>query len=180
MKTPWKLFISLGTLVGLAAIIKKKALMRVVWDQVSEYRLGKLHPKVREAARKFINAAEAEGIKLRVTHTLRTIAEQDALYAQGRTAPGKIVTNAKGGRSFHNYGLALDVVEIKDGKALWSNPRWNRIGELGKQYGFKWGGDWQSLKDMPHFEMTFGYTTSQLMAKVNSGKVDSQDYVLLV
>lgn len=59
------------------------------------------------------------GIKLRVAQATRTIAQQNALYAQGRTAPGRIVTNAKGGESYHNYGLAIDVIEIKNGKTNW-------------------------------------------------------------
>lgn len=133
------------------------------WDIWTERRIAKLHPLIRDRAREFINRADKElGIRLRVTSGLRTWEEQAKLYAQGRSAPGKKVTNAKAGQSLHNYGLALDVVEIKDGKGLWENPDWGRIGDLGKSLGFAWGGDWTSFKDRPHFEMKFGRSLAQL------------------
>ena len=75
---------------------------------VTNRRIRELHPRLGIAARQFINTVEGElGIQLRITQGYRSIAEQDALYAQGRTAPGEIVTNARGGQSYHNYGLAL-------------------------------------------------------------------------
>src|SRR5690606_7828810 len=78
------------------------------WDMVTNRRIRELHPRLGIAARQFINTVEGElGIQLRITQGYRSIAEQDALYAQGRTAPGEIVTNARGGQSNHNYGLAL-------------------------------------------------------------------------
>lgn len=140
------------------------------WDIITDNRIATLHPLVRAKAKEFIVRAEKElGIKLRATATLRTWNEQDDLYAQGRTVPGKKVTNAKGGESLHNYGLAIDVVEIKDGKAIWNNPNWNKIAELGKSIGFEWGGDWRSFKDKPHFEMRFGNSLSQLQALYTAG-----------
>ena len=107
---------------------------------------------------------------MRITSGLRTIKEQNKLYAQGRTRPGKIVTNAKGGKSYHNFGLAVDIVEIKNGKALWTNPDWIKIAELGKSLGLEWGGDWVSIKDMPHFQVSFGKSTSKLLSLYNKGK----------
>jgi hypothetical protein len=148
-----------------------------VWDSVSEANINKLHPMVRDKAREFINRVEKElGIKLRVTQTLRTYAEQDALYAKGRTAPGGIVTNAKGGQSNHNFGTALDVVPIVNGKADWntSNENWSNIGKIGKEVGFAWGGDWKSFVDKPHFEMQFGNTLAELRKKYESGQKDGE------
>lgn len=140
------------------------------WDIHSDRRIDKLHPKVRAKAKEFIIRAEKElGVKLRVTSALRTWKEQQELYNQGRTTSGKVVTNAKPGQSLHNYGLAIDVVEIKDGKALWNNPDWSKIADLGKQIGFSWGGDWKSFKDKPHFEMRFGNSLSQLKSIYTSG-----------
>jgi hypothetical protein len=104
------------------------------------------------------------GIQLRVTSALRTFEEQTTLYAQGRSTLGKIVTNAKAGKSLHNYGLAIDVVEIKNGQALWKNNNWDAIAELGKSIGFDWGGDWRSFKDKPHFEMMFGKELDELLS----------------
>ena len=105
------------------------------------------------------------GIRLRISQGLRTIKEQDDLYAQGRTRPGKIVTNAKGGDSFHNYGLAIDVVIINpNGTANWSRLSADVV-RIAAQEGFEWGGNWRTFKDYPHFQMTFGQTIEQLKVK---------------
>lgn len=131
-------------------------------DQLSIDRVNKTHPKARGTFKLFIETAEAElGITLRVTHGYRTRAEQDALYAQGRTAPGKKVTNAKGGQSYHNYGLAIDVVPMKDNKPQWDYD-YSKLAAIAKRYNIAWGGDFKSLPDKPHFEITFGFKTSQL------------------
>jgi peptidoglycan L-alanyl-D-glutamate endopeptidase CwlK len=103
-------------------------------------------------ARGLIQSAEAAGVELLVTSTLRTFEEQAELFAQGRTKPGKIVTKAKPGESWHNFGLAFDVVPLIAGKAVWDSPRWTEIGALGKAIGLAWGGDFKSFKDLPHFE----------------------------
>lgn len=137
------------------------------WDKVTDSRIATLDKRVQPAAFRFINRVWKElGIALRVTQALRTIGEQDALYAQGRTTPGKKVTNARGGYSFHNFGLALDVVIIRDGKAIWEIlPK--KVVDIAKQEGFAWGGDWKSFKDYPHFEMTFGKTLQELRTANN-------------
>ena len=100
------------------------------------------------------------------------------LYSSKRTRPGNIVTNARGGQSFHNYGLAIDVVEISGGQALWTNPNWNLIGEIGESHGFEWGGRWTAFVDRPHFQMTFGFTTAQLLQRRNQGMM-SDGFVIL-
>jgi peptidoglycan L-alanyl-D-glutamate endopeptidase CwlK len=149
-----------------------KAAVTRVWDFISEQRINTLHPMIRNEARAFINDCETQGIKLRVTAGFRSIDEQNKLYAKGRTEPGKVVTNARGGQSFHNYGLALDVVEMKDGVTpLWNNTNWEKIGSIGKKYGFEWGGDWTSFTDKPHFQKTFGNDLAQLQARYNAGNL---------
>lgn len=156
------------------AFIKEKT-----WDVITDKRIQTLHPAIRNKAKEFVLRAEKElGIKLRVTSALRTFDEQAKLYEQGRRAKGKIVTNAKAGESMHNYGLAIDVVEMKDGKPLWNNPNWQVIANLGKSIGFSWGGDWRTLKDKPHFEMTFGYNKNELLTKYHLGERDG-NYVHL-
>lgn len=152
-----------------------------VWDLTSENKINTLHPKIRDKAREFINRVEKElGIKLRVTSGFRTYAEQDKLYAQGRTAPGSIVTKAKGGQSNHNFGTAFDVVPIVNGSADWKTTAgtWNKIAKVGKEIGFSWGGDWQTFTDKPHFEMQFGNSLAQLRKKYESGQKDGE-YVKL-
>ncbi|MEM6269717.1 MAG: M15 family metallopeptidase [Bacteroidota bacterium] len=144
-----------------------------VWDRHSERRMVGMHPSVAASARALINIADKEhGIKLRIPPQggFRSFAEQDELKARGASTVG-------GGYSFHNYGMAVDVVEIKDGAALWTNPRWDTIASIGKNLGFEWGGDWKSFVDKPHFQMTFGYTTRQLLAreKDEAGFVDLGD-----
>ena len=162
-----KMIVSIGLIVLLIMIRPNNT--GEIWDKISEERIKKLHPKIRDAARKFINNALSQGIKLRITSGYRSIQEQDDLYAQGRTKPGNIVTYLKGGYSNHNYGLAIDVVPIKNGKADWNSPNWNKIGKIGKDVGFKWGGDWTSFKDKPHFEMMFGNTINQIRDKYLDG-----------
>ena len=160
------------------------------WDVVSDQRISTLHPLVIGKAKELIIRAEKElGIKLRVVSALRSWAEQTALFNQpfdgkDNDRDGKIdeadekVTNAKAGSSYHNFGLALDVVEIKNGKALWTNPNWSKIAALGKSIGFEWGGDWKSFKDKPHFQYTFGKTLAQLRDLYQSGH-RTGDYVNL-
>jgi peptidoglycan L-alanyl-D-glutamate endopeptidase CwlK len=104
-----------------------------------------------------------------LTEGVRTVARQNKLYAQGRTAPGNIVTNAKGGQSLHNYGVAFDVAFLVDGSASWDERLpWKLLGKVGKALGLEWGGDWTQINDRPHFQYLAGYT----LADFQSGKVD--------
>lgn len=154
-------------------------------DKITLAKIELLHPKVREEARTIYDeccAALTGNYTLRFTHTLRTFREQAALYAQGRTAPGPKVTNAKPGYSYHNYGLAIDIVLIaKDFKTVsWNTLKdfdfdgiadWQECVQIFKKYNWTWGGDFKSLKDYPHFEKTFGYSVKNLMAIRNKQKL---------
>lgn len=135
-------------------------------DSISITRVASLHPLIRSDVEKFITEAENElGVTLRIVQGLRTIEEQNNLYAQGRTAPGKIVTNAKGGSSYHNYGLAIDLVEItKSGAANW-NFGYKKLVKFADKYGFYWGGNFKSIVDKPHFEKTFGLNWRTMLDK---------------
>ncbi|CAH0305470.1 peptidoglycan-binding protein [Priestia megaterium] len=149
----------------------------------AEDRLSKIHPTLADKARQLIAKAHEEGIDLVVTQGLRTIAEQNALYAQGRTAPGKIVTKAKGGSSYHNFGLAFDIaVRKENGEIDWDSTKlYSRVGQLGKSIGLEWGGDFKSIRDTPHFQLTFGLTLSQLRAgKRPSGSTVTSDEAAVV
>lgn len=130
----------------------------------SANRLKKLHPVVKEATEALIQLSHAAGIPILIAQGLRTIEEQNALYEQGRTKPGNIVTNARGGYSYHNFGVAIDFCILKDsGKDVsWTvDNRWMKVVSFAKQLGFEWGGDWTSFKDYPHFEMTFSLSCAQ-------------------
>lgn len=100
--------------------------------------------------------------------TLRDKSSQDALYAQGRTAPGKIVTNAKGGDSYHQYGVAFDFVPLVDGKPAWDDTdRYEQCAEIGEKLGLEWGGNFKSFRDRPHMQDTLGFS----VAEYKAGKV---------
>lgn len=163
-------------------------------DKPTLDRIELLHPAVRQEVKdiylnEIVPALAGKAI-CRFAYTLRTFAEQDALYAQGRTklfdANGKklgVVTKAKGGQSIHNFGLALDIVLLKDTNgdgtfesASWETnidfdkdgkADWMEIVSIFKKHGWEWGGDWKSFKDLPHFEKTFGNTWRTLLPKHN-------------
>lgn len=150
-------------------------------DQITLERIKLLHPKLRDEVVEIydeISEALIGSAMCRFSYTLRTFAEQNVLFAQGRTKPGKIVTKARGGLSYHNYGMAIDIVLIINGKeASWNdkkdfdgdgNADWMEVVNIFKQYGWEWGGDWQ-FKDSPHFQKTFGKSVRELLAlpKIN-------------
>lgn len=130
--------------------------------------LDDLIPPAKARVQSFLEAAKAAGIDLLVTSTYRDNESQNALYAQGRTKPGKIVTNAKAGQSWHNYRCAVDVVPIVAGKPRWDvkDEVWQQVGKLGKAAGLEWAGDWKRFKEYPHFQYTNGLTLAQLQSGV--------------
>ena len=159
------------------------------WDRYTNKRIQKLHPKIRQMVINFINDAQDRGYKLRVTSGLRTFEEQQALYAKGRPTGNK-VTNARPGTSFHNYGLAIDVVEIGPTKGMngfkkgYEKSRWDDIGKIGKEHGFFWGGDFKSLSDKPHFEFNDGKKLKirgpqGLLERHRANKKDDAGYVII-
>ncbi|WP_088009177.1 M15 family metallopeptidase [Indiicoccus explosivorum] len=131
-----------------------------------------LHPIVAEKSQELIRRAEAIGIDAAVTEGFRSIERQNELYAQGRTAPGGIVTYAEGGESYHNYGLAIDFALLdENGDAVWDIERdgndngerdWFEVAAIGKELGFEWGGDWERFRDYPHLQLTFGLSMREL------------------
>lgn len=129
-----------------------------------------LHPLVASKCTLFIDKCKSEGIDVLITSTYRDFESQDALYQQGRTTPGKIVTNAKAGQSFHNWKVAFDFVPIINGKAQWNDlSLFKRCGEIGKEVGLEWAGDWKKFKEYAHFQ----YTASLSLQDFQSGKTIS-------
>ena len=165
-------------------------------DKITIERIALLHPKLRgEALAIYEEICESlTNSVCRFSYTLRTFAEQDKLFAQGRTTKGSKVTNARGGQSYHNYGLALDIVLLldKDKNGLYETAVWDTKGDFDrdgkadwievvnifKQYGWEWGGDWK-FYDAPHFQKTFGYSVRQLLDLHNKRQVDKNGYVLI-
>lgn len=128
---------------------------------MSSRKLTDLHPLMQPIVTRLLANARAAGIDLLVTCTYRSNAEQAALYAIGRTKPGRIVTNAKPGSSYHNTtkdgkpaALAVDVVPLRGGKPVWSasDPVWKKVGEMGEKVGLEWAGRWARFREFPHFQ----------------------------
>lgn len=156
-------------------------------DKITLERIELLAPVVRDEAR-LIYEEICEALKgraiCRFSHTLRTNAEQEALFAIGRTKPGKKVTNARAGQSWHNYGRAIDIVLLVDRdkngsfeSASWETnvdfdgdgrADWMEVVAIFKRYGWEHGGDWH-FKDMPHFQRTNGATIAQMQKLYPNG-----------
>lgn len=131
---------------------------------INSRKIEDLLPVVQDKVKKFVDLCNQNDIDLLVTSTYRDNESQDALYAQGRTLPGKKVTNAKAGQSWHNYRCAVDVVPLRNGKPVWdgNDPVWKKVGELGEKAGLEWAGRWVKFKELAHFQYTGGKTLAQL------------------
>lgn len=184
-----KEYIIIGAVVGTIMFIaykissklfNKMGVVEKTWDTKTDAKIQTLHPKLRPIASQFINKVEKDlGKKLRILDGYRTIAEQNALYEKGRTKPGPKVTNAKGGSSYHNYGLAFDAYYMTaDGKVDLKTTLKQDVADIGKGLGLDWGGEFKTIVDKPHFQLTKG-KTSELLAMVNANKVDANGYVLV-
>jgi peptidoglycan L-alanyl-D-glutamate endopeptidase CwlK len=134
-------------------------------DERSEKNIKTLNPKVQPLARRLIEEATAQGIHVKVICGIRTYDEQNALYAQGRTKAGPIVTKAKGGYSNHNFATAFDIgIFSADGKKyIDESSDYKRCGQIGESLGLEWGGNW-AFQDEPHFQYNEGRSMAQLRA----------------
>ena len=159
-------------------------------DKITLQRIELVHPLLREEVGeiyKEISERLTGRAEVRFSHTLRTFKEQAEIYAKGRTAPGKIVSNARPGRSWHNYGLAVDIVLLVGGGALWDirtdfdgdgKSDWIEAVQVFQEYGWEWGGNWK-FSDPPHFQKTLGQTIDGMHKRYLAKKVDKAGYVLL-
>ncbi len=152
-------------------------------DKPSMDKINNLHPSIREEVKAIVqecNEALTGRAQMRISQGLRTFAEQDALYAKRPK-----VTNAKGGQSVHNYGFAVDIVMIVDGKtASWDTKQdwdgdnvsdWDECVKIFAKHGWNWGGDWHSFKDMPHFDK-IGFSNWRELQKY---KRDNKGYIVI-
>ncbi|MFC4411766.1 M15 family metallopeptidase [Chungangia koreensis] len=131
-----------------------------------------LHPIVAEKSGELVRLSKEQGIEITITDGFRSIEEQNQIYRQGRSNEGNVVTYAKGGQSYHNFGLAIDfALSFPDGSVSWDmsydgngngKSDWHEVAAIGKELGFEWGGDWRSFKDYPHLQMTFGLSLGEL------------------
>ena len=121
-------------------------------DERSERTIATLLPQVQPLARALIESAAAIGIGIKIISGTRTYDEQNALYEQGRSKAGRIVTNARGGYSNHNFGIAFDIGVFEGGRYLDESPAYKAVGALGIKLGLEWGGNWKTIQDEPHFQ----------------------------
>lgn len=145
-------------------------------DQLTISRIKQAHPIIRkelEALYIECNNLLPKGVRLRFSSVFRSVTEQNALFNQRPK-----VTNARGGQSIHNYGLAFDYVILldKDNNGTFESIEWDvksphhkKVIAFFKSKGYEWGGDWKSFPDYPHFQKTFGLTWQQLKARVDIG-----------
>ena len=156
-------------------------------DVVTLKRIETAHPMVREELAQIyheICAALKGRAMCRFAHVFRSFEEQAALYNKRPR-----VTHARAGQSYHNYGLAVDIVLIVDGKkAVWDTkadfdndlkPDWMECVAIFKKYGWEWGGDWTTFKDYPHFQKTFNRSVQQLLTDYKAGRRDPNGYVII-
>jgi len=145
-------------------------------DQLTIDRIATAHPKIREELKNYYiecNNKLPKGVRLRFAYVYRSVEEQNKLYNQRPK-----VTNAKGGQSIHNYGLAFDIAILldKDNNGTFESIDWNisspyfkLVVDYFKTKGYEWGGDWKNFKDYPHFQKAFGYTWQSLKRKLDTG-----------
>jgi len=159
------------------------------WSKSNNNDIANLHPKIRPIVADFINEAQRHGYKLKITSGYRSYAKQNELYARGRSGPRKDwrkITPVPGGKSTHNFGLAVDVCE--KGPRYWGtkkrqaeggkypDARWLAIARIGKKFGFRWGGNFRPSAglggrwDPVHFDMKFGGNTKLWREMIKKGQ----------
>jgi peptidoglycan L-alanyl-D-glutamate endopeptidase CwlK len=151
-------------------------------DSRSEKNIATLHPRVRPFARALIEKAAGKGIIIKVTSGTRSFAEQDKLFAQRPK-----VTNARGGFSNHNFGIAIDITIFKGSTdpeqaktPVFESPLYKVIGALGTDLGLEWGGNWKTIVDEPHFQLRPGWAKdmkeSDMLAELRRRKESGKDF----
>jgi peptidoglycan L-alanyl-D-glutamate endopeptidase CwlK len=132
---------------------KPSAAKAAAWqaDPRSERNLATVQPQLADLGRELLRRLAAQGLTFKVTSGSRTQAEQDALYAQGRTKPGPVVTWTR--KSRHIGGRAIDLTLFSGKNPVWESKHYQTAGKVGKELGLVWDGDWKRTKDLPHFEL---------------------------
>lgn len=168
-------------------------------DLISVGRVNLLHPKIREEVKILIEQAETklgQYAAIRIVQGFRTFPEQAALYAQGRTAPGSIVTNSKAGQSYHNYGTAIDfaILYDKDKNGTFEALSWDLMADTDhdgerdwmevvdtfEAANYVWGGRFHSIKDNPHLEKNFGINWVNMLARYNAKAfIPNTEYIVI-
>ncbi len=157
-------------------------------DIISIKRINNCHPATIIKLHQWLVNCSIQNIGVRIVQGIRSYKYQDELYAQGRTKPGKIVTKAKGGESWHNFGCAFDFGLLHEGRFVSWDMRedlnhdgisdWLECVDIAKELGFEWGGDWEE-PDYPHFQMTFGLSRQEARRRYESGLCDKNGFIYI-
>lgn len=160
-----------------AAVAAFDARFREIRDELGEFdarsegNIHTLHPRAQEAARQFLRRVQDAGMTVRILSGTRTYAEQNALFRIGRFGDSRAkVTNARGGQSNHNFGIAWDIGVFENGKYMTTSAPYRQAAEAGLFDGLEWGGHWISFKDFPHYQLPTGLSITQLRAKFENGE----------
>lgn len=152
-------------------------------NERSERQIATLLPTVKPFARALFFKALEHGIQINVLSGFRSFEEQDALYAQGRggVRGEQIVTNARGGQSIHNFGIAFDIGVFEGSRYLRDSPKYKAVGVLGEDLGLEWGGNWTSLVDQSHFQMrpawSKGMSNRNVLAELRRRKARGEPFL---
>lgn len=164
LKNWWIRWRGQSPIVTVAVTTKPEIPPIAAWtlDDRSAKNISSLDGKTAKLATELLRRLHHKGYTFKAIDGFRSREQQDRLYAQGRTTAGKIVTKAKGGYSWHNFGLAFDIA-LFDGKTIiWDSPAYTTAGKIGEEIGLKWGGRFKTLVDKPHFERPNGRTLAQM------------------
>ena len=145
------------------------------FDARTERSIRTLHLRAQEAARACLTTIRAAGINARIISGTRTYAEQNALYRKGRFGnPGPRVTNARGGQSNHNFGIAWDLgIFTQNGTYLGESPLYEEAGPVALAagiIGLEWGGNWTGFVDRPHYQLGTGLSLSEVRERFENGQ----------
>ena len=139
---------------------------------MADRRLSALQPPAYSIFTQFVVQCSAKGVTVLPICTYRSVEEQNDLYAQGRTVHGKIITNARGGSSYHQYRCAADIVPLRGGKILWNvfsspgvlEPEWQVMVDAARSLNIEWAGDWIHFREYNHFQYTQGISLKDFAA----------------
>jgi len=140
-----------------------------------------LHPKVKGDFQAFIEEIEQQfDLTIRVISAYRSMEEQEAIYAQGRTKPGEIVSNAPPGSSYHNWGMAVDIAPLGVSGEINYNYDQSKWQNIASQWNITWGGAWKgSFQDKDHWEEKLANWRDLLTLYHQSKFIDGTRYVAI-
>jgi peptidoglycan L-alanyl-D-glutamate endopeptidase CwlK len=151
-------------------------------DDRSEKNIATLIPALQPIARELVRRCVKAGWWVKVICGRRTYAEQEELYAKGRTEPGKIVTNARAGYSMHNFGLAFDIGIFDGTTYIPDGLGYKAAGLIGRDLGLVWGADFKTINDEPHFEIhpkwAYSMTNREMLERLRKMQADGKEITI--